>query len=102
MTGLSERALDLLDLEALDHIALPHVLIAFEGHAAFLARYHLAHLVLEALERRELALMHDDVVADQPDLRAALDLALGHAAARHLAHLRDGEHFEDLDRKSVV
>ena len=40
--------------------------------------------------------MHDDVVADQPDLRAALDLALGHAAARHFAHLRDGEHFEDF------
>src|SRR5262245_38731372 len=93
MTGLSERALDLLDLEALDHIALPHVLIAFEGLAAFRARHNLAHFVLEALERRELALMDDDVVADQPDLRAALDLALGHAAARHFAHFRDGEYF---------
>src|SRR5262245_204312 len=96
MTGLLERALDLLDLEALDHIALPHVLIAFEGHAAFLARHHLAHFVLEAFERGKLALMHDDVVADQPDLRATLDFALGHAAARDFAHFRDGKHFEDF------
>src|SRR5262249_46380006 len=57
---------------------------------------HLAHLVLEALQGGELAFVHHDIVADQPDLRAALDLAFRDAAAGHLAHLGDGEHFEDF------
>src|SRR6185312_14211267 len=91
-----KRALDVLDLEALDDVADPHVLIVLEGHAAFLASNHLAHFVLETLQGGKLAFVHHDVVADQPHLGAALDLALGDAAASHLAHLGDGEQFEDF------
>src|SRR5689334_16779220 len=71
----SERALHRLDAIALDHVALPHVLIALERHAAFLAGDHLARVILEALELRELAFVDHDVVADQPHIGAALDLA---------------------------
>src|SRR5262249_54080551 len=80
----SERPLHRLDAIALDHVALPHVLIALERHAAFLAGDHLAHVVLEALELRELAFVDHDVVADQPHVRAALDLAVGDAATGDL------------------
>ena len=66
---------DFLDPIALDHVAGPHVLIGLESHAAFLARHHVLHFVLEALGRGELALVHHDVVADQSDVGAALDVA---------------------------
>ncbi len=52
--------------------------------------------VLEALERLELAFVDDDVVADQADAGATLDLAFGDAATRDLADLGDVEHLEDL------
>src|SRR5262249_33214538 len=51
---LLQRALHLLDAIALDRVALPHVLVALEGHTAFLAGQHLARVVLEALELRQL------------------------------------------------
>src|SRR5690349_18435187 len=87
--ALLQRARDLLESVALDDLALPHVLVLLEGHAAFLSGRDLAHLVLEALEGRELAFVDDDVVADQAHACAALDLALRHAAASHTADLRD-------------
>src|SRR5258707_5789135 len=86
-----QRPRDLLDAVALDDVAGPHVLVLLEGHAALLARRHLAHLVLEALQRRQLAFVDDDVVADQADVRAALDDAVGHPAAGDLADLGDVE-----------
>ena len=61
--GSLKRPLDLFDRVALDDIARAHVLVALEAHAAFLAGHDLAHLVLEALERRKLALVDDHVVA---------------------------------------
>src|ERR1700761_2385415 len=51
----SQRALDGFDVEAFDDVALLHVLIVGEGHAAFLADLDLAYFVLEALEGREFA-----------------------------------------------
>ena len=39
--------------------------------------------------------MHD-VVADQADMRAPLDPAIGDAAARNVADLGDVEHLQDL------
>src|SRR4051794_31150723 len=95
MTRL-ERPLHRLHAIALDHVAGPHVLVALEGHAAFLARQHLARIVLEALELRQLALVDHDVVADQADVRTALDLAVSDAAAGDLADLGDVEDLQDL------
>src|SRR5688572_21292315 len=93
---LSERALDGLDAEAFDDIADTHILIALERHAAFLAGLYLAHLILEAFESGKRSLMDDNIVADQADLRAALNGALGHAAAGNFAHPGNVEHLEDL------
>src|SRR3954447_23818648 len=86
MTQL-ERPLHRLHAIALDDVALAHVLIILERHAAFLARHHLARVVLEALELGQLAFVDHDVVADQADIRAPLDLAVSHTTAGDLADL---------------
>ena len=49
-TRLEAARLGMHDV-ALDDVADAHVLVAFEGHAAFLPRDHVLDLVLEALER---------------------------------------------------
>ena len=59
-------------------------------------------VVLEALERRQLAFVDHDVVADQAHARAALDLAVGDAAAGDLADLGDVEDLEDLALPRMV
>src|SRR5215471_14754927 len=82
-----QAALDRFYAIALDDVADPHVTVVLECHAAFLAGLHFLDLVLEALERRQLAFMHDDVVANQADVGAALHGAVGDAATRDLADL---------------
>src|SRR3546814_3536036 len=52
--------------------------------------------VLEAPERLQGAVVDDDVVAQQADLRSALHNPLGHHAAGHLADLGVGEHLAAL------
>src|SRR6266536_2089643 len=91
-----ERALHRLHPVALDGIAGAHVLEILERHAAFLAGTDLARVVLEVLELRELALVDHHVVADEPHVGAALDRAVGHAAAGDLADFRHVEDLEDL------
>ena len=59
--------------------------------AALEALRDLADVVLEAAQRAELALVDLDRVADQADLRVALDRAVGDHAAGDRADLRDGE-----------
>ena len=51
--------MDLLHPVALDDVARPHVLVALESHAAFLAGGDLPGVVLEALELRQLAFVDD-------------------------------------------
>src|SRR6056297_1290693 len=92
----SERALDLLRREDLDHVALADVLVVLEGHAAFLSGPDLLHLVLEALESLELSFVDHDVVAQQTDPGVAPGHALGDLAARDLADARDLEDLLDL------
>ena len=91
----SQRPLHALHPVALDDVADLHVVIILEGHAAFLAGHDLARVVLEPLELRQLALMDHNVVANEPDVGAALDDAVGDAAAGDVADLRDLEDFED-------
>src|SRR6185437_6698571 len=91
-----QRAANLLDVVALDDVALGHLLVVLERHAAFLAGLDDRHLVLEALERRQLALVHHDIVADEPHMRAALHNAVGDAAAGDLTDLGDAENLQNL------
>src|SRR4029077_18408979 len=91
-----KRALDGFDVEAFDDVALLHVLVVGERHAALLAGLHLAHLVLETLERRKLAFVDHDIVADEAHPRAAAHDTVGDAAAGNLADLGDREDLEDL------
>src|SRR5512145_1174261 len=67
-----QRPLDGLDVVALDHVALADILVVGEGHAAFLPGRHLPYLVLEALERRQRALVDHHVVTDEAHFGAAL------------------------------
>src|SRR5690349_6160871 len=90
-----QRPGDLLDAEAFNDVAGPDVFVVLESHAAFLAGWDFLDLVLEALERFELAFMDDDVVAQQAHAGAALDDAFGDLAARDLADLGDLEDFLD-------
>src|SRR6478609_4269918 len=91
-----QRALDRLYTITLDNVADTHVAVILERHAAFLAGLHFLHFVLEALQRRQLALMHDDVVANEADIGAALHGSVGDAATGDLADLGNVEHFQDL------
>src|SRR5262249_18380183 len=91
-----ERTLHDLHAIAFDDVALAHVLVVLECHAAFLAGDNFARVVLEALELRQLAFVDHDVVADQAYVRAALDGSVGDAAARDVADLRDLEDFQDF------
>src|SRR5438045_3827079 len=64
---VGEPAGDLLHLERFDDVAFLHVVEAVELDAAFEARLDLGGVVLEPLERGDLSLVDDDVVAQEPD-----------------------------------
>ena len=62
---------DFDDLEDLELVAFLDVVVVLQRQAALEAGLDLAHVVLEALERIELAGVDDHVVAQQAHLRAA-------------------------------
>ena len=62
---------DALDDERLDDVADLDVVVPLEADAALEAGLHLGHVVLEAPQRADLALVDDDVVAEQARLRVA-------------------------------
>src|SRR4029079_12014020 len=90
-------ALDLPRLEDLEDVALAEVVEAVEEDAALEALGDLAHVVLEAPERRDRRLMDDRAVADDPRARAAADDAARDVAARDRAETRDAEELPHLD-----
>src|SRR6187401_1761473 len=95
---LGDRRGDALHGEDLDDVADLQIVVALEADAALEARLDLGHVVLEAAQRAELALVDLDVVAQQAGLRLAraLDDAVGdHAAAdgAELRRLEDLPHF---------
>src|SRR5205809_7878495 len=81
-------------------VALFDVVESLDRQSAFEPRLDLAHVVLEALERIELAIVDDDIVAQDPDLRTAPDKAFEHVAAgdgpnpRYLVYLT---HFDESE-----
>ena len=77
-------------LEHFDHVADLDVVEALQPETALEARLDLRDVVLEPLERGELAFPHDHAVAEQAGLGVALagDGALGDHAAGNRADLR--------------
>src|SRR3954467_10570326 len=92
-----DRTGDLDDLEHLELVADLEVVEVLEAEAALEALLHLAHVLLEALERIELAGVDHHAAADEAHGRAAAHHAVGHHAAGHGAHLRDLEDVAHLD-----
>src|ERR1051325_8550678 len=88
------RYLHALHGEHFDHIARLDVVEAFETDAALEAGLHFADVILEAAQRGDLALEHDDVVAQQTRRRfaRARDAPFGHHAAGNRADLRHAEY----------
>src|SRR5690349_16582600 len=95
-----ERARDLDHLEHLELVADLDIVEVPDRKTAFESGFDLAHVVLEALERIELARMHDDTAADDANRGAAADQPFGHHAAGDGSDLRDLEdvaHFDEAE-----
>lgn len=69
----------------LDPVLRLHVLEVVEGHAALVGRIHLLHEVLEGAQRLQLALVHDQVAAQDADVAAHPDEPVKDLAARDFA-----------------
>src|SRR4051812_36099518 len=95
---LGEGALDLPGRVDLDHVAFLDVHVVLEDHAALEARLHLAHVVVEAPQRGDLAVIDDRAVAHQPALGAAGGVPVGDHAAGDDADLGGAEDLPDLER----
>src|SRR6202158_6630743 len=97
-TRLSRGGRDALLGEHLDEVADLDVVEPLEPDPALEAGLDLAHVILEAPERSDLALVDDDVVPQQPRLRVAgaRDAALADHAAGDRAELWDLEGVADL------
>src|SRR5579864_526800 len=92
----SEDRSDFLPYVSLDEVSRLDVLEPIEANAAVEARAHLGDVVLEAPQRRDLALVDHPVVPHQPDRGVARDEPLDHVAAGHRSHLRHLEGVADL------
>src|SRR6266571_5036623 len=93
---LRELALDLPRLVCLDHVAFLDVLEVLDRDAAFEALLDLARIVLEALERSDLAVVDDRSLANEANVGGADDLALSDVAARDRADPGGPEDLADL------
>src|SRR5512141_2700589 len=95
--GIPLRAArDLEPGETLDLVAGADVVVLHDADAALGAGAHFAHVVLEAPQRVELALVDDHVVAQHAHGVAALDEALRDEAAGYRAALARAEHLAHL------
>src|SRR5204863_10038615 len=72
------------------------VLEVLQPDAALVALSHLPHVVLEASERPDAPLVHDDTVADETGTRTARDRSRRDVAAGNHAHPRPAERRADL------
>src|SRR6202142_4792828 len=88
--------------EGLNGIAYLDVIEVGNAHAALHAVSHFAGIVLEALERRELALEDLLSIPHEANFRIALDGAVDHAATGNRAHLGDPEDVEHLGPADIV
>src|ERR1700682_6014337 len=88
------------DLVHFELIALFDLVEVLQRQAALESCLDFAYVVLEALERIELAVEDDDAVAQEPHLRAAADHSLEHVATGNgadLGDLIDLAHFDQTE-----
>src|SRR5258706_1232586 len=105
MTPSSEGARDLDHLEDLELVPDLHVVEVLDAESALETRFHFLHVVLEALERIELAGVHDHSAADDAHRRAAAHQTVGHHAAgdrADLGNLADVAHFDRADHRLLA
>src|SRR6185369_18013189 len=86
-----QRPVAHLDLEHFEVVARADVVRVLQDHAAFQARAHFRHVVLEAPQRGDDRLRYDDVVAGKPGMDALLDPAFDDQQARRLVALAGRE-----------
>src|SRR4249920_2642572 len=92
----AEGARDLLDAVRFDQVAHLDVVEVLDADAALEPLADLAHVVLEALQRRQRAVVHFHAVANDADAPGARDHAAAHETAGNRAKLRDLEDLADL------
>src|SRR5437764_9208054 len=90
-----QRARDLLNAIRLDQVAHLQVVEVLDADAALEPLAHFAHVVLEALERGQGAVVHLDTVAHHPHPPGAWNHARAYEAAGDRPHLRDLEDLTD-------
>src|SRR3954452_13171495 len=95
--ALGQRVVDLARLVDLQHVALLDVLEVAQDDPAFEARRDLPHVLVEASQRCDLAVVDDRAVAHEPGPRAARDLAVGDVGAGDDTDPRRAEELTDLD-----
>src|SRR5450830_1861888 len=83
--------------EHLEDVAHDDVVVVLQRQAALQAGANFLRIVLESLERIDLAGPDDDVVAQQAHRRRALDDAIGDQATGNRADLRDQDDLADFD-----
>src|SRR5581483_50943 len=88
------------DAEELDDVALLEAVEALELDATLEVRRHLAHVLLEALERRNLALKQVLAAAQHATGVRARDRAVAHVAAGDRVAAADPEDLADLGVRS--
>src|SRR5258706_3834301 len=81
-----QRSLERLADVRLEHVEFLDIVVTGELDAAFQAGFDFLDVVLEALERLDREILGDDrPIADETDLAAALDVAIGAEAACDVA-----------------
>src|SRR5437016_2519339 len=93
---LGQRGPDRLQLVRLDHVAGLEIGEVLDPDSALESLVHLFDVVLEALERGDLAGEDGLLVAEQPDHRGAGDLAVGVGRSRDGPELRHVEGLQHL------
>src|SRR5688572_28301080 len=98
LASRSELAGDLDALEALDLDLHLHVVVALDANATFGAGAHFGRIILEPLERLELALKDHDVVTQHAHRVVPAHIALDHEAPGHGAELARAENLANFGK----
>src|SRR6185437_2930283 len=91
-----KRARDLFLGVALDNVADLDVVEVLDADTALEALAHFTHIILEAAQRADDAVVHLDTIANDTHATRAVDDSIAHAATSDDADARDLEYLADL------